>query len=203
MPSSTLYPVIFRIPRQEKSSRLLLLFRPFMLIPLGIWSGLYGIAAGFVMFLAFWVILFTGRFPMSMWEFTERYFRLRIRINAYSMLLNDTYPPFNGREGGYPVETQLVYPESLSRLTVFFRFLLCFPHFIYIMVYSYGYAFVAFLNFWVVLFAGRIPDGFWGFIMRYFVYSSRLSAYMMFLVDEYPPFNGRQSIVAEEEFMVR
>jgi hypothetical protein len=200
MQSSILYPVVFRIPRAEKTSRLLMLLRPFMLIPIGIWVGIVGMAAGFLGFLSFWAIIITGRYPRSFWEFNTRYLRRRIRVSAYTMLLCDVYPPFSGEEGGYPVEMRIIYPESLSRLTVFFRPLICFPQFFFLMVFSWGYAFISFLTFWSTLVIGRIPDAFWNFLTRYFVYVGRLNAYMMFLVDEYPPFNGRQSIVAEQEF---
>ena len=200
MPASILYPVVFLIPRQTRSSRLLLIFRPFMLIPLMFWQAIYGFAANLLTFLAFWAIIFTGRYPRSLWDFVERYFRFRTIVDAYARLLSDRYPPFSGVENDYPIHVGMIYPDSMSRLMVFFRVLIAFPHYLYFMGYSIAYGLIAFLNFWVVLFTGHIPDVFWSFIRKYVIYVSRLRAYLMFLVDEYPPFNGEQSLIAEQEF---
>jgi hypothetical protein len=198
---NAMFPVIFFLPRPKRSSRLLLLLRPFMLIPLGIWQMLYGFVAGAVMFAAFWVIVITGRYPYSMWGFVERWYRFLTQIDAYTYLLTDVYPPFNGREtSGYPVRMRLQHPDRLSRLTVFFRPLILFPQFVFSALYGFWFGIIFALNFWAVLFLGRVPDAFWNVISGYFIYSSRVRAYAMNLVDEYPPFHGRQTKATELEF---
>jgi hypothetical protein len=193
-----MYPVVFLVPRAEKSSRLLMIFRPFLMLPVSLFMLPYGFAAMIVTGIAFWAIIIIGRYPSSMWAFAERYFRFLTQLDAYSYLLTDRYPPFNGRsDNGYPVKALAMYPDKMSRLMVFFRGLILFPHFFF----SAGYGFVTgitmFLNFFAVLFTGRIPDSFWKIILGYFVYSSRLRSYMLLLVDEYPPFHGTQPLSAE------
>ena len=64
------YPVKFSIDYPEKLSRGTLLLKTllgwaYVMIPHGIVLWLYGIAVGFVQFIAWWVILFTGRYPRS------------------------------------------------------------------------------------------------------------------------------------------
>ncbi len=199
-----MYPVVFIIPRPEKTSRLLMIFRFFLIIPVAFFGGLYSIPVSAVMLVAFWAILFTGKYPRSMWEYVTRYFRFNTNLNAYFMLLTDAYPPFNGKaETPYPIKTTFAYPERMSRLALLFRWLIMFPHYFYVMIYSIGYLAIAFLNFWAVLFMGKIPEGFFSFLKRYFIYSYRLNAYMYVLTDEYPPFNGHQPQAAGETIPVR
>ena len=196
-----MYPVLFKIPQPEATSRLLLFFRPFMMIPLAIFGAFYGMAANVVLFLAWWAILFTGKYPRSMWDFSTRYFRFNTQLNAYSLMLCDVYPPFNGGEdNGYPVRVLFEYPERMSRLHLIFRFLLLLPQFFFAIGYGFVSSFVMFANWWAVLFLGRIPDGMFGWISRYMVWSSRLNAYILLLVDEYPPFHGLQPLSAADAF---
>jgi len=67
-------------------------------IPHGFMLWLYGIAASFITFIAFWAILFTGKYPKGMFDFVVGYMRWSFRVNAYMNLLTDQYPPFSGNE---------------------------------------------------------------------------------------------------------
>ena len=67
-------------------------------IPHGFMLWLYGIAVSFVTFIAFWAILFTGKYPKGMFDFVVGYMRWQFRVNAYMNLLTDQYPPFSGNE---------------------------------------------------------------------------------------------------------
>ena len=54
-----------------------------------------GIASGFAVIIAWFAILFTGRYPRSLFNFVEGVMRWGLRVQAYSMLLvTDHYPPF-------------------------------------------------------------------------------------------------------------
>ena len=53
------------------------------------------LAALVVTVLAWFAILFTGRYPRGMFEFVEGVFRWSNRVTAYAFLLvTDQYPPF-------------------------------------------------------------------------------------------------------------
>ena len=67
-------------------------------IPHGFLLGFYGMAVGIVQFLAWWAILFTGRFPESMFDFIIHYLRWSMRVSLYLSCYTDDYPPFNGAE---------------------------------------------------------------------------------------------------------
>jgi len=195
-----MYPALFLAPQPAVSSRLLLLFRPLLLLPHMFWALLYGLAAMLMQFCSFWAIMFTGRHPRALWRFLEGYMRYRTRLSAYAMLLSDRYPPFGGTGDGYPVRMHIEYPVRLSRAAVLFRILLLFPH----MFYGIGFAFVVglvqLLQFWTVLLLGRMASWQYDWIHSWFIYSSRIDAYFLYLVDEYPPFNGQQPRAAAEVF---
>ena len=96
-------PIAVTIPYPEQLSRGKLLLKVFLgyfyvLIPHGIVLALYGIACSVVTFIAFWVILFTGEYPKGMYDFVGGYFRWNTRVNAYTSLLRDEYPPFSNKE---------------------------------------------------------------------------------------------------------
>ena len=197
-----MYPALFFVERPVNSSRLLLLFRPLLIIPHLFWSMLYGMAASFVQLLSFWAILFTGRHPRALWNFLDGYYRYYIRVVGYMLLLSDRYPPFTGKEGeGQDIRTHVSYPERLSRATVFFRTLLIIPHAFYAIGFAFVVGIVHFLMFWTVLLFGRMTDWQFAWVHAWFIYTARLNAYMLFLVDEYPPFNGLQPRAAEDVFL--
>jgi hypothetical protein len=53
------------------------------------------IAAVFAVIIAWFAILFTGRYPRSLFNFVEGVMRWGLRVQAYAMLLTtDSYPPF-------------------------------------------------------------------------------------------------------------
>ena len=55
-----------------------------------------GIAAAFCVFISWFAILFTGRFPRSFFDFVVGVMRWGLRVSAYAVLLvTDVYPPFS------------------------------------------------------------------------------------------------------------
>jgi Domain of unknown function (DUF4389) len=55
-----------------------------------------GIAAGFCIFISWFAILFTGRFPRGLFDFVVGVGRWGLRAGAYAFLLvTDVYPPFS------------------------------------------------------------------------------------------------------------
>lgn len=97
----------------------------------------------------------------------------------------------------YPLTYRVEYPEKLSRglllLKVFFGWLYVgIPHGIMLWLYGIAVAVVQFIAFWAILFTGKYPKGLFGFVVNYVRWSSRVSAYMCFMRDEYPPFSGAE-----------
>jgi hypothetical protein len=83
------------------SSRLLaglsipfLLARSIMLIPAMFCLYFVTLAAGLVMWIALWAVLFTGHYPDGMYRFVSGALRWNTRTSAYLYGLTDRYPPF-------------------------------------------------------------------------------------------------------------
>lgn len=88
-----------------------------------------------------------------------------------------------------PVTYDVQYPESLSRLLIFVKWLLAIPHFI--ILYALGIAaFVVWvIAFFAILVTGKFPEGMFKFMVGYFRWSANVTAYVGLLRDEYPPFS--------------
>lgn len=83
-------------PDAEKElSRTLPLVKWFLAIPHYVVLVALGLIAFFATFLAWFAILFEGRYPKSLFEFVVGVIRWGIRVRAYAFLLvTDRYPPF-------------------------------------------------------------------------------------------------------------
>ncbi len=198
-------PVKFNVMYPESLSRGLLLLRTFfgwiyVMIPHGIVLGLYGIAASVVMFIAWWAVLFTGKYPEGMFRFVEGYYRWSVRVTAYLYFMTDQYPPFS-KDSSIPnynaVQFEVEYPETLSRgillLRTFFGWLyVMIPHGIILGLYGIAASVVMFIAWWAVLFTGKYPEGMFRFVEKFLRWMLRVDVYIMFMTDQYPPFNGEE-----------
>jgi len=97
----------------------------------------------------------------------------------------------------YPVTLTIEYPERLSRgwvvLKVLFGWLYVgIPHGIILMLYEIAVGVVLFISFWAILFTGKFPKGMFNFVVGFYRWAWRVSAYLSFLRDEYPPFSGEE-----------
>ena len=80
---------------KEELNRWLPLVKWIMAIPHYIVLFFLAIAAWVVTIIAWFAILFTGRYPKDMFDFVVGVFRWSLRVTAYALLLTtDCYPPF-------------------------------------------------------------------------------------------------------------
>src|SRR5687768_14899573 len=107
-----MYPVSFEADAQlEGRNRLTTFFRYFIAIPWAIVIGLYGIGAFFAAVVAWFAIVFTGRYPDGLYNFNAGFLRAANRFNAFYQLLTDEFPPFDGGEHPeYPVRAGVPPP---------------------------------------------------------------------------------------------
>ncbi len=95
-------PVSFEVEYPERLSRRHALLKFFLGwlyvgIPHGIILFFYAIAVLVVVFITWWSVLILQRYPQSFFNFSLGYLRWSARVNVYTSLLRDEYPPFNGR----------------------------------------------------------------------------------------------------------
>lgn len=160
----------------------------FILMFVSLWGTL-------LQFIAFWVVLFTGRYPQSMFEFQEGLFRWSLRVTARMLNVSDGYPAFGISAGDEYTSLEIPYPEKLSRgllivRTLFGGIYVGIPHgFILLFRYIATYVLV-FIAWWAVLFTGNFPASFHKFIVGTIRWGMRVNVYLSFMTDEYPPFSG-------------
>ena len=81
---------------KQELNRWLPLVKWFLAIPHYVVLWFLSIAAFFCVIIAWFAILFTGRYPRSLFDFVVGVFRWWLRVAAYAFLLTtDRYPPFS------------------------------------------------------------------------------------------------------------
>lgn len=151
-------------------------------------GGVLGAVATVVAFIAWFAILFTGRYPTGLWNLAAFYLRWRVRAVTYTAMLRDEYPPFG--EGTYPAELELAMPTGeRNRLTVAFRLILAIPQLVAVWALGLAWGFTSIIAWFAILFTGRYPVALYDFGVRVFRWSTRVESYLLLLRDEYPPFS--------------
>jgi Domain of unknown function (DUF4389) len=89
------YPAVLWCARAVERDRLTTFFRGLLVIPHLIVLYLFGIVALVALVAAWFVVLFTGRWPEGLRQFVTGFFRWQFRVTGYYLLLTDAYPPFD------------------------------------------------------------------------------------------------------------
>ena len=151
-------------------------------------SGLLGAVAFFLAIVSWFTIVFTGRHVTGIRQFTAFYMRWRVRALAYLMLLEDPYPPFG--DAPYPASLTIVDPIGpRDRVTVGFRIFLGIPHVIVLVCLVFAWWITSFVAWLAILLTGAYPQGLYDFGVGVLRWLLRVEAYMLLLVDDYPPFS--------------
>ncbi len=157
---------------------------------LGAEGGLIGAVILFLAVISWFTIVFGGVHLAGIRQATDYYLRWRARALAYVMLLADAYPPFG--DGPYPATLSVVAPAGpRRRLSVAFRVVLAIPNMIvlaFVVTAWYAATVVAWFS---ILVTGRYPAWLYGFSVGALRWRMRLDAYLLLLVDDYPPFSLR------------
>lgn len=189
------------ISQQESYSRGELLLRTFfgalyITAPHAIVLMFIGIWANIVHFIAWWSILFTGRYPEQFFEFNVKLLRWQTRLNACVYNLIDGYPAI-GLNASHPaVLLEVQNPEQLSRakllLRTFFGWLYVgIPHLVCLYGRLIATGIFLMLSWWSILFTGRIPANWFAFNVGTLRWGLRVNLYMTNMTDVYPPFSGK------------
>ena len=190
------YPVSLEGEVDPNLSRWLWLVKWFLAIPHYVVIFFLWIAFVVLTVVAFFAILFTGKYPKGIFDFNVGVLRWTWRVGFYgfSALGTDKYPPFSLKAQDYPAMLDVEYPEQLSRGLVLVKWLLAIPHFIVVGIFHGGMQGGG-LNSWVVLFAaiallftGRYPVSLFDLVMGFNRWAFRVTVYASLMRDEYLPF---------------
>ena len=123
-------------------SRWLWVFKWLLAIPHYIVLAFLWLAFLIMWVVAFFAILFTGRYPRGIFDFNLGVLRWTWRVLFYSYwaLGTDRYPPFSLQdEPDYPARLEIAYPERLSHWLPFVKWLLAIPHLILVGIFVGGW----------------------------------------------------------------
>jgi hypothetical protein len=190
----------------EPLSRWLWLVKWLLLIPHYIVLFFLGIAFAVLTVVAFFAILFTGRYPRSIFEFDLGVLRWawRVAFYGYGALATDRYPPFTLKDvPDYPARLDIEYPERLSRGLVLVKWwLLAVPHYLVIALFTGGgiggddagrnvpglVGVLVLIAAVALLFTTRYLRGVFDFVMGMNRWTLRVAGYAFLMTDRYPPF---------------
>lgn len=193
------YPVTIKGELTVPPARGWWLIKWLLAIPHYIILAFLWIAFVMVWIIAFFAILFTTKFPRSLFDFNVGVLRWTWRVGFYSYqaLGTDKYPPFTLKSVDYPADLQVEYPEKLSRGLVLVKWwLLAIPHYIVVAFLEGGWGesnvglvfFLAIFGAVAVLFTGKYPDDIFKLVIGMNRWSYRVAAYAALMTDCYPPF---------------
>ena len=207
-PSS--YPARLETTPPDKLSRWLWLVKWLLVIPHVFVLVFLWIAFWVLSVVAFFAILFTGRYPRGIFTFNVGVLRWSWRVGHYSAsaFATDAYPPFTLDEvPGYPASFTVEYPERLSRGLVLVKWwLLAIPHYVVLSLLfgpQVGYTvedqtryqtqigligILVLVAVVVLLFSGRYPRGIYDLVIGLNRWVYRFGAYAGLMTDAYPPF---------------
>jgi len=151
-------------------------------------GGLLGAVAIFMAIVSWFTLVFTGSHIIGIRQYTSFYLRWRVRALTYFMLLEDVYPPFG--DGTYPAAIEVIDPVgSRDRLAIGLRILLAIPHFIVLFFVLVAWGFTTIAAWFSILFTGDYPQVLYDFGIGALRWRLRVEAYILLMVDAYPPFS--------------
>jgi len=159
-------------------------------------TGVGGIAAVCAL-LGWFAALATGRMPLGLRNLAAYGLGYTAQAYAYALLLTDRYPNADPEATGpawelppHPVPLVLADDGRRSRVTVFFRLLLAFPHFFWLALWTVAAVLAGFVNGFVALVRGHSAGPLHRFLAAYVRYDAHVTAFATVVANPFPGFTG-------------
>jgi len=184
-----LYPVAYEADYLKERNRWTTFFRLIVAIPWLIVASIYQIAAMVVVLIAWFALVFIGRYPEGMYNFVGGVLRFSMRVNGFMYLQTDAWPSFSiSDDASYPIRVNFAPPAAKqSRLKAFFRIILIIPLLFLSYLISYMLMFISAISWVTIVFRGYQPAAIHNALAYALSWTTRFSAYAALMRDEYPP----------------
>jgi hypothetical protein len=195
------YPVRVDGTLDRHLSRWLWLVKWFLAIPHYVVLAFLWLAFAVLSVVAFFAILFTGRYPRVIFDFNVGVLRWtwRVQYYSYAALATDRYPPFSlSDDPAYPARLQVEYPQRLSRGLVLVKWwLLAIPHYLVVALFIGGtytiwhsglIGILVLIAAVIVAVTGSYLEPVFDFVLGMNRWVLRVAAYAALMTDRYPPF---------------
>jgi hypothetical protein len=147
--------------------------------------------------LGWFAILARGRMPRGLRDAAAYALSYAAQLWAYLFLLTERYPDSDPQRAleQLPARTDPVMLSvsgelRRSRLTVFFRLPLAFPHLLWLTLWGILALLAAIANWFATLFTGRSPQSLHAFLARYVRYQVHVTAFLYLIANPFPGFAG-------------
>ncbi len=159
-------------------------------------SGFAGAAAAAAL-LVWFAAMARGRAPQGLRDLIAYTIGYAAQVVAYALLVTDRYPTTDpakvllGAElPQHPVRLDLHDELHRSRLTVFFRLLLAFPHLVWLTLWTLVVLPATVVAWFAALVGGRVPQPLHRFIAAWIRYAAHVTAFLYLVGGPFPGFVG-------------
>jgi hypothetical protein len=211
------YPVDVELAAPERQPRLTVAFRLILIIPAlllaaallgalnsgtGRWRGGGGVRFGLGLahvaaVLGWFASIALGRMPRGLRDAVAWGVGYGAQLWAYLLVLTSRYPDCDPEvvlgelpDRSDPIAMRIEDDLRRSRLTVFFRLLLAFPHFLWLTLWGVLAFLAAIANWLATLVRGQSPAVLHRFLSAYLRYQTHVNAFVSLEVNPFPGFAG-------------
>jgi hypothetical protein len=212
MTTTATYPVHVQAELDPGLSRWLWLVKWILVVPHYVVLAFLWLAFIVATTVAFFAILFTGRYPRTLFDFNVGVLRWTWRVGyyAYGALGTDRYPPFTlADDPDYPAHLSVDYPDHLSQGLVLVKsWLLALPHYLIVGLFvggglwsgwrmqdwqwSWGggglIGLLVLIGAVALAVTGNYPRSLFDVVLGMNRWALRVAGYAALMTDAYPPF---------------
>lgn len=186
------HPVTFDIQYPDKLHRFMWLIKPILAIPHIILLMLLGILFYVRVIVAWFTVVFTGKYPQGLFDSNVQFLRYALNVGAYLSFQTDLYPAFGTTpKPDSPVKFDLAYPPNgqinrLDTLIPLIRVIKMIVPIIIMYLRSIVAAILMYIAPLAILFTGNYPKGMFDFVVETQRLSTKIQMNLLFMTDAKP-----------------